>query len=261
MRYEILGPLRVIDHDTSLFVGPQKVETVLAALLIRAGHIVSADQLISEIWEGKAPRRANAGIHVYISQLRKFLHRAVRHGAPITTRPPGYMLTIGSDEFDLHSFQQFVDMGRAYAREGSHEETIDCLGSALTLWRGPVLDRVCRGAIVQSFVTWAEEARLECIETLIESRLALSRHRELVGELQALIAEHPLRETFYRQLMLALYRSQRQADALWVYRTARDILDDELGLEPCHALQDLQRAILTGEVPRQSVSIHEGAGN
>lgn len=108
---------------------------------------------------------------------------------------------------------------------------------------------------MQSFVTWAEEARLECVETLIESRLALDRHRELVGELQVLIAEYPLRETFYRQLMLALYRSHRQADALRVYRTARDVLNDKLGLEPCHALQDLQRAILTGDVPTR-VSIH-----
>src|SRR6185503_18952705 len=115
------------------------------------------------------------------------------------------------------------------------------------LWRGPALGDLRAGPIVEGFVTWLAEARLECLEMLADSHLELGRHRELVGRLYSLTAEHPLREAFYRQLMLALYRSERQADALKVYQMARKTLNEELGLEPCRSVQDLQRAILTAD--------------
>ncbi len=247
MRYEILGPLRVIDEGVVSSISARKVEIVLSALLIRSDQVVAFDQLMGEIWGDQLPRRATAGLHVYISQLRKFLRRPDRPGNPVVTQAPGYVLHKGGDEVDFHDFLQLVNQGRAYARDDRHEEAASCFERALALWRGPVLGDLRSGPIVVGFVTWLTESRLECLELLTDSHLQLGRHRELVGGLYSLTAEHPLREAFYRQLMLALYRSERQADALKVYQTAREILNRDLGLEPCRALQDVQRAILAGD--------------
>lgn len=262
MRYEILGPIRVVDETGISSMRARKIEILLAVLLIRADHLVTTDQLRNEIWGERAPRRADAGLHVYISQLRKFLSRPGRSESAIATWSSGYMLRIGSDEFDLHSFQQLVAEGRDYARKGLLEEALACLEQALSLWRGQVLDDVRVGPILEGFMTWLTELRMECIETLIDSQLELGRHREIIGRLYSLTSEHPLREAFYRQLMLALYRSDRQADALKVYMSARTTLRDELGLEPCRALRDLHRAILIadGELDLRSGAISVKGG-
>jgi DNA-binding SARP family transcriptional activator len=247
VRYEILGPLRVVDNGDTRFISARKIEVLLAALLIRADHVVSADQLIGEIWADRAPRRAAAGLHVYISDLRKFLNRPGRQDNRIITRPPGYLLDLGSDEIDVRLFLDAVADGRAYARDNRHAEAADSFESALGLWRGPVIGELSNGPMMEAFVAWISDVRLECTELLVGSQLSLGRHRELVGRLYALTAEHPLRETFYRQLMLALYRSERKADALRVYQSARRTLHGELGLEPCRALQEIQRAILVAD--------------
>jgi SARP family transcriptional regulator, regulator of embCAB operon len=247
VRYQLLGPLRLVDGDDCSYISAPKIETVLAVLLIRSDQAVAPTQLITEIWGETPPRRATAGLHVYISQLRKFLDRPDREQSPVVTKSPGYLLAKGSDEVDFHIFLQQVNQGRAHVREEHHEEAAACFENALAIWRGPVLSDVRNGPIVDGFVAWLTEARLECLEMLAESHLALGRHRELVGLLYSLTAENPLREAFYRLLMLALYRSERQADALQVYQSARRILSDELGLEPCRALQDLQRAILVAD--------------
>jgi DNA-binding SARP family transcriptional activator len=247
VRYEILGPLRVVDRQGSSWVSASKVESLLAVLLIRCDQVVRLDQLINEIWGCGAPRRATAGLHVYISQLRKFLSRPDRPDSPIVTQPPGYLLRLGTDELDLLIFQQRVAAGRAYSLGGSHAAAADMLESALGLWRGPVLGDLHNGPIAEGFTTWLLEERLECVETLMEAYLTLGRHRSLIGRLYALTAEHPLRETFYLQLMLALYRSDRRADALKVYQDAHRTLAEELGLQPCRALQDMQRAILRAD--------------
>jgi SARP family transcriptional regulator, regulator of embCAB operon len=247
MRYEILGPLRITDDDSSSFISTHKMEVVLAALLIRADQVVTIDQLIGEIWCDRAPRRAVASVHVYISQLRKLLSRHGQHRGPIVTHSPGYALILGSDELDFHCFRDLVNSGRDQFREGRYEEAVRCLDSALSLWRGPLLNRSRNGPIIEGFTTWLKQAWLESIEMLIESRLMLGRHRELVGELYSLTAEYPLHEAFYRQLMLALYRSERQADALEVYQSARRKLQDELEVEPCRALQEFQQAILIAD--------------
>lgn len=246
MRYEILGPLRVVD-DGDTFISARKIECLLAALLIRADHLVAADHLIAEIWGDQPPRRATAGLHVYISGLRKFLSRPDRSQPRIVTRPPGYMLALGDDEIDVNDFLKLAERGRGYARGQRHGEAATCFDSALALWRGPVLGDVSFGSMVEAFATWLEEMRMECIELQIEQHLQLGRHRELIGKLYSLTAEFPLRETFYRQLMVALYRSERQADALDAYRSAHRTLRSELGLEPCRALQEIQRAILSAD--------------
>ncbi|MEU5425303.1 AfsR/SARP family transcriptional regulator [Streptomyces olivoreticuli] len=252
MRYEILGPLRVTDGTKSMSISAHKVEIVLSVLLIRADQVVSPEQLMAEIWGEDLPRRATAGLHVYISQLRKFLKTLGAVGNPVETRAPGYVLRKGDDEIDAHVFLQLVDRGRAFLREERHDEAACHFEQALALWRGPTLGYgekgpAVGGPIIDGFSTWLTETRLESQEMLAECRLRLGRHREAVGMLYALTAENPMREVFHRQLMLALYRSERQADALKVYQTVRRTLKDELGLEPGRPLQDLQRAILAGD--------------
>jgi SARP family transcriptional regulator, regulator of embCAB operon len=247
MRYEILGPLRITEDGESSFISAPKVEAILALLLIRAGQVVSADEIIVEVWGEHAPRRAVAAMHVYISEVRKFLRRPARPAETVITRPPGYLLRLGSDEFDLDIFKSLMGVGREHARTGHHDLAVRCLSQALSLCRGPVLDRVRRGPTAESFVAWVTEAKMECLEMLADSQLVLGRHRELIGPLSSLTTENPLRETFHRQLMIALYRSDRQADALRVYHLARLTLREELGLEPCRALQQVQTAILRGD--------------
>src|SRR5258708_17986554 len=196
VRYEILGPLRVIDAGNTTFIGARKVEILLTALLIRADQVVSAEQLMTELWGERLAGRARAGVHVYVSELRKFLNRHGRPDSPVMTRPPGYMLSLGSDELDCQAFQTLMNLGRRYAREQCDEAAADCFDEALALWRGPVLADLGTGPIVNGFVTWLSEERMECTELLMDTRLRLGCHRELVGRLFSLAAEHPLRESF-----------------------------------------------------------------
>ncbi|GAA3566811.1 hypothetical protein GCM10022419_054360 [Nonomuraea rosea] len=247
MRYEILGPLRVVDGGASSFISARKVETLLATLLIRSDQVVSIEQLETELWGDKTPRRAIAALHVYISQLRKFLAREGSPDSAVVTRPPGYLLRMGDAELDFQIFERYVQLGRAHVRRHDHEQAVTCFEDALALWRGPALEDLRTGPIIEGFVIWLNEVRMECIEMLIDSQMELGRHRELIGRLYALVMEYPLRETFYRQLMLALYRAERQGDALQVYQRARATLTKELGLEPCKALQELHSSILLAD--------------
>ncbi len=242
-----MGPLVVVNGDGGHSIRARKMEVLIAALLINSGLVVTVDQLKTEIWGNAAPRRALATLQVYVSQLRKFLARAGEPDSPIVTHPAGYFLRVGPDEVDLHTFTRLLRDGREYARMRHHEDARAAFGAALDLYRGPAPFDLYGGPIVKQFATWLEEAHLECIEFLNESELALGCHREMVGNLYSLTAKHPFRETLYRQLMLALYRSDRQADALKVYQDARVILISELGVEPCRRLRDLQRSILTAD--------------
>lgn len=244
MRYEILGSFRAVDDDGPLHLSARKAQVVLAALIIRADHVVSAEELVAELWHGSPPNRALAGVHVYISQLRKFIRRPASSNSAIVTWAPGYMFCPNQDELDFLLFQDLVQDGRRELRAGNHAGAAENLERALGLWRGPVLGGLRGGQIVDAFGAWLEESRLECLEMLAEAHLTLRRHRETVGALSSLVREHPLREAFYKLLMLALYRSNRQADALRVYHSARSVLNDELGVEPCRELRDLHSAIL-----------------
>ncbi|GAA3269293.1 AfsR/SARP family transcriptional regulator [Dactylosporangium vinaceum] len=247
MRYEILGPLRVVDAKGVTTISAPKIEVLLAALLIRADHLVAAEHLIGEIWGDQPPRRATAGLHVYISELRKFLTRTDRPEGRIQTRPPGYVLELRGDQTDVQEFLSLVDEGRSRLREHRLDEAMAALERALGLWRGAPLGDLLKGPSVEAFATWLSEVRMEATELLMDAQLQLGMHRQLVSRLFLLTAEHPLRESFYKQLMLALYRSDRTADALKVFQTARRTLHAELGLEPCRALQEVQRAILTAD--------------
>jgi DNA-binding SARP family transcriptional activator len=248
LRYEVLGPVSIIRNQTRFFISARKIETLLAVLLVRANQVLSINQLMTEIWEGVPPRRANAGLHVYVSQLRKLLHEPEQAASPVITQPPGYLLHVEPGQLDLHVFEAAVSRGRALLEKLRYGEASELFEHALGLWRGPVFEEYSCGPILRGFNTWLTETRLECVEMLIEAQLALGRHRQLVGRLYSLVAEFPLREAFRRQLMLALYRTKRPVDALKVYETTRLMLREDLGLEPSLTLRELQLAILRGDV-------------
>lgn len=258
MRYEILGPIRLKQAGDFQFIRARKVEILLAILLVRRDQVVSSDQLVAEIWGDNPPMRANAALHVYISQLRKFLGKnqlpcgaaEVRSGktaGPIVTRPLGYMLCTDTAEVDVCDFEQLMRDGRKSYVSGDLERAVDQLERALSLWRSPTLADLHVGSMLSSYATWLEECRLECIETLMAAYLNLQKHREVIGRLYALTSEYPMREDFLRYLMLALYRAGRRADALSVFRDARERHVNELGLEPSRNLQDLNCSILAAE--------------
>lgn len=242
MRYEILGSLRVTDGARTIPVSGPKTRVVLATLLIRSGQVVPLEELIGEVWGEHPPRRATAALYVYVSQLRKLLGTGGE--GPIHTETPGYVLRTEPDELDLGEFQTLAARGREGMRDGRLEQASTAFERALALWRGPALRELQNGPVVSGFTLWLEELRLECTELLVEANLRLGRHRELVGFLQGLVREHPLYEAFHWQLMLALYHSERRADALMAYRSARAVLNRELGLEPGRRMRELQQTIL-----------------
>ncbi|MBO0805770.1 MAG: AfsR/SARP family transcriptional regulator [Nocardiopsaceae bacterium] len=250
MRYEVLGPVRLIHDDRIVHVNARKIGTLLVILVSNAGRVVSIDQIITEIWGDAVPRRAVAGVHVYVSQVRKMFGQLGADGDRLRTSPPGYVLRLddgGADEVDAHAFLRRASAGRDHFAGERYEEAERTLSGALGCWHGPLeWARDC-GPGAGAFATLLTETRLEATELLIDTQMRLGRHREVVGQLHSLVAEHPLRENFYQQLMLALYRSGRRADALRAYQDARRTLLDELGLEPCRGLQRLQHAILAAD--------------
>jgi DNA-binding SARP family transcriptional activator len=244
LRYEILRPVRVVDETGARSITAPKVELLLTVLLSRADQLVTTSAIMAELWPEDPPRRAAAGLHVYVSQLRKFLHRPGRRKSPIVTHKAGYLLTLGHDELDADIFLRLARLGREHARAGRLTEAEDCLERALGLWRGPLFGDLRRGQRLGAYAVWLTQERLDWVELLIDVRLALGAHRAVISELYALVEEYPMRESFYRQLMLALYRSDRQAEALRVYQHAWRVLDRELGVAPCRSLQRLHSDIL-----------------
>lgn len=235
MDYRILGPLEVVDDGREVSLGGTKQRAVLACLLLRANQVVSNERLIDELWGDAPPPTAVKTIQVYVSRLRKEL------GDRVGTRPPGYILRVDPSELDLDRFEQLVGDARA----SGPAEAAEKLREALALWRGSPLAEFAYEPFAQPDIARLEELRLAALEERIDADLGCGRHAQVAGELESLVAEHPLRERLRAQLMLALYRSGRQAEALEAYRNARHTLLEELGLEPSPALQRLEQAILT----------------
>ncbi len=246
MEFRILGPLEVREEGEALSLGGAKQRALLAVLLLHANEVVSAGRLIDALWGERAPETAAHILQVYVSQLRKAL-RSARDGAPesiLVTRHPGYLLRVHRHELDLDVFKEQVEEGRRAMAEGDPARAKRLLAAALDLWRGPPLDEFAYETFAQVTIANLEELRLSALEDEIDANLALGRHPDLVGELQTLVAEHPLRERLRAQYMLVLYRSGRQAEALEAYRKTRRMLTEELGIDPAPALQRLERAIL-----------------
>lgn len=239
MEFRLLGPFEVYDRGHPLEVGAGKQRALLAVLLLRAGEVVSTDHLIDALWGERAPASALNSIHIYVSHLRK----AVGNGR-LQTRGHGYLLALEPEQLDLGRFERLLGEGRELLAGGEAERAADTLRAALALWRGPPLSDFASEPFAQDEIARLEELRLAALEERIEADLALGRHAELVPELEPLVREQPLRERLRAQLMLALYRSGRQTEALDAYRQARRLLAEELGLEPGRRLQELEGAIL-----------------
>jgi predicted ATPase/DNA-binding SARP family transcriptional activator len=240
MQYRVLGPLEVRDGEESLPLAGAKQRALLALLLLHANRVLSRDRLIDELWGDEPPATAVTSLQVYISRLRKLLPAGA-----LLTRPPGYLLEVEPDELDLQRFERLVAEGHDALAEGNAERAADVLHRALALWRGPALAEFTFEPFAQAEIRRLEDLRLAAVEERIEADLALGRHAEVIGELEALIAENPHRERLQGELILALYRSGRQAEALDAYRDARHALVEELGIEPSAQLQKLEKAILT----------------
>ena len=241
IQFGLLGPLEARLGGRALPLGGSKQRGVLALLLLRANEVVSSDRLIDELWGAKPPTTAATALQVHVSQLRK----ALQAGAEaLLTRAPGYVLAIVPDQLDLRRFERLVAEGERALADGDPASASASLRSALALWRGPPLADLAFEPFAQAPVARLEELRLVVIEARIEADLALGHHSELATELEALVAEHPLRERLRGQLMVALYRGGRQADALAAYRDARTTFVEELGIEPGDNLRRLERLIL-----------------
>lgn len=235
MDFRILGPLEVAGDDGPLPLGGVRQRSVLAVLLLHANEIVTADQLIDEIWGGTPPAKAAKNIQVQVSRLRKVLD-----SRRVTTGPGGYVLHLEPHESDVARFERLA----AEAAGAPPQPAADKLREALALWRGPALADLAYEGFAQPEIARLEEMRLAALVQRIDADLALGHQAELVGELEALVARHPLQERLRYQLMLALYRSARQAEALEAYRAARTELSEQLGLEPSEQLRQLEQAIL-----------------
>lgn len=235
MEFRILGPIEVVEQGRSLALGGARQRALLALLLTRANEVVSTDRLIDELWRERAPKTAANALQYHVSRLRKLL--APSHA--IVTKEPGYLICVGPEELDLLRFERLVEEGQL----SQPDVAAKLLREALALWRGPALADVARESFAQPEILRLEELRLVALERRIDADLALGR-ADLVAELEALVREHRFRERPRAQLMLALYRSGRQAEALDVYRQTRLLLVEELGIEPSPALQELEQAIL-----------------
>jgi DNA-binding SARP family transcriptional activator len=228
MEYRVLGPIEALDGERRLPLGGPKQRAVLAVLLFGANRVVPRADLVEAVWPEGPPPTAATALQVYVSRLRKTLPAGV-----LETRPAGYLLHVERGDLDADRFERLA--GEARPRE------------ALALWRGAPVEGIEVGAWARAEVQRLAELRAAVLEDRIDADLALGRHAELVGELEGLVARHPLRERLRGQLMLALYRAGRQAEALEQYRAARAVLLDELGLEPGPELQRLHTAMLRQE--------------
>ncbi len=242
MEYRILGPVEVRHEGRPLPLYGAKQRTVLTALLMAGDLVVYDTQLGEHLWGQNAPITMNAQIYTYISRLRKVLGPHAR----ITRHSPGYLMQIGHSWFDLHEFTEQSQRGHEALAVGDYEKAATLLSAALSLWRGPALADVS-SHLADAVRPQLEEARITALTGRIEADLALGRHVALVPRLTQLVRQYPLQERFRAQLMTALYRCDRQADALALYEEGRRMLAGELGVDPGALLHDVLLAILNSD--------------
>ena len=243
MEFRVLGPLEVRDGERVLPLGGAKQRAVLAILLLRHDEVVSRDRLVDGVWGDAPPASAAHTLEVYISRLRKALHR---DGEPerLLTRPPGYLLRVGDDELDLQRLEALMeDARRALAADDPHTAAIT-LSEGLALFRGAPLEELSYAPFSRAELGRLDDLRLAALELRIDADIATGRDAELIGELRALVARYPLRERFWCQLMLVLYRSGGQSEALATFDRARHELAEQLGIDPGLPLQHLHQRIL-----------------
>jgi DNA-binding SARP family transcriptional activator/ABC-type branched-subunit amino acid transport system substrate-binding protein/DNA-binding beta-propeller fold protein YncE len=248
MEFRVLGPLEVLEEGRGVEIGGRTPRVLLAVLLLHANEVVSRDRLIDELWGDSPPATAVKTLQAHVSRLRATLNGSGAttdrgHGM-VETLGQGYCLRIEPGAVDADRFRGLLEEGRGALGEGEAERAAQVLREALGLWRGPALADLSNGSFASAEIARLDELRLEALEERIDADLALGRHAALVGELEALVGRHPLRERLRGQLMLSLYRSGRQAQALRVYQDGRHSLAEELGLDPGPALRHLESQIL-----------------
>jgi DNA-binding SARP family transcriptional activator len=240
LEFRILGPLDVVDESGPVDLGGPRQRATLAILLLNANRVVSVDRLADDLYAGAAPVTALKQVQRQISELRK----ALGSESVIETRSPGYVIRLASEQLDLAVFERLAAEASESQAAGDAERAGNLLREALDLWRGEAMADLSYEAFARAPIERLEEIRLQVLEQRIAADLALGRHVRLIPELEQLVVEQPLRERFRGQLMLALYRSGRQAEALEAYRQARQALVEECGIEPGSALRQLERQIL-----------------
>ena len=248
MDFRILGPFEAMDDTGPVKLTGGKQKALLALLLLHADRVVPMDRLVDDLWGDDVPESAQKMVQIFVSQLRKQLPDGL-----LRTRAPGYLVELDGHSLDLRRFEELHAGGREALARGRAGEAAAALREALELWRGPAL-----AEFEEPFARLEEgrlaEQHLTCLEERIEAELTLGRHVELVAELDALVRRHPLRERLRGQLMLALYRCGRHAEALDVFQTFRRMLDDELGIDPSPRLKDLERRMLQQDASLDHVS-------
>src|SRR5215468_7635913 len=270
-RFHILGPLEVVRSGCVVPLGGRRQRAVLALLLLQANRVVSFDRLAEDVWGGHPPPGSVTTLQSYVFRLRRALEPdrlPGDAGAVLVTRDRGYLLRVNRGHLDAAVFEEAGAAGRAALEAGRYAEAAQALREALGLWRGPGLADLADYAFARPEAARLEELRLAAVEDRIDADLALGRHQALTGELERLAAEHPLRERLHGQLMVALYRCGRQADALAAYRRARDLLAGELGIDPAQPLQRLHGSVLAhdpalewnGSRPARADGHHVGPG-
>jgi DNA-binding SARP family transcriptional activator len=251
LEFRILGPLEARRDNRVVSIPASRERAVLAALLLQANQVASAEWLVERLWGTAPPPTARNTLHSLVHRLRHRLEPLPPLGSPrgrsrlLTTRQLGYSLTIEPGQLDLDDFEELFARARAAMSAGRAEVAATLLREALALWRGPPLNDVSAVGIHQSDVPRLQERFMEAVEARLEADLAAGRHAGIVGELRSLVAEHPLREQLSGQLMVALYLGGRQAEALARYAELREVLIADLGIEPGPQLQRLHRLILT----------------
>lgn len=257
LEFCLLGPLVVRRGGATVAVSPGKQRVILAMLLLNAGHVVSTDELAETLWSSGPPPSGLVAVQNYVMRLRNALGDVGRDR--ILTQPPGYLISVHADELDVSRFETLLADARAAARDGRWQEAQARARAAVELWRGQPLADIDSDALASREVPRLEELRLQALETRIDAELRLGRHADVVAELRQLASAHPLRERLHAQLMLALYRDRRQAEALAAYQVARQLLIDELGAEPGRELRALHQQILAGDpaitAPEPALSI------
>jgi predicted ATPase/DNA-binding SARP family transcriptional activator len=246
MDFRILGPLEALAEGHPVALRGSKQRALLAFFLLHANETLSTDRLIDELWGERQPTAAPKALQVQISRLRKALRTGAGNGSDtqLVTREQGYELQLEPERLDAHRFERLLAEGRSQLAAGHPELAATLFEDALSLWRGPPLAEFAYEAFAQSEIARFDDLHLAAHEQLVEATLALGGHAEVVAQLETLIAEHPYREGLHAQLMLALYRCDRQAEALQAFQNARRTLVEQLGIEPGERLRELERAVL-----------------
>jgi len=239
VEFRLLGPVQLIDQGLPVPIEGTKTRALLAVLLIHANSVVSTSRLAEHLWGDNPPATAVGSLHAYVSRLRRLTGAGV-----LLTRRPGYQLKLDPDQLDVTRFERLLKQGMADVRSGRPRQAVAALREALALWQGPCLAEFADEPFAADEITRMEGLRTAAIEECLGAELALGRHAEVVEELHGLVLEHPTREAFWSHLMLALYRCDRQAEALATYHAARTRMSDELGIEPGPALRALHHSIL-----------------